>query len=296
MGKLPYFLRKKNTVSSLYSGQTLLLVLLSMAVVLTVVLSILSRSITDVAITSRQEESQRAFSAAEAGIESALIGASLDGALGNEANYSADVSDYGVDGTFVYPIGLASGESATIWFVSHDNDDGTIVPSCDVDNPCFSGQSIDVCWGNLGGTTALEMVIFYTSAASPWDYSTTKIARVALDSQAGARSNYFDSSVSTNCNLEGQDFAFKKTVNFGDLGISYSTPGVLKFALVRLLYNTSPEKFGIEAGAGLPSQGLLATSIGTAGESTRKVEVFQSYSEIPGIFQTAVFSQGGLVK
>ena len=49
------------------SGQALLLVLLGMAVVLTIVLSILSRSVTDIAVTSREEEALRAFSAAEAG-------------------------------------------------------------------------------------------------------------------------------------------------------------------------------------------------------------------------------------
>ncbi len=46
-----------------------MLVLLSMSVVLTLVLFILSRSITDIAVTTSQEEAVRAFSAAEAGVD-----------------------------------------------------------------------------------------------------------------------------------------------------------------------------------------------------------------------------------
>ena len=55
------------------SGQALILVLLSLSVVLTLVLYVVSRSVTDVAVSSQQEESVRAFSAAEAGIEKTLV-------------------------------------------------------------------------------------------------------------------------------------------------------------------------------------------------------------------------------
>ena len=54
-------------------GQALILVLLSLAVVLTVVLSVFSRSITDVSISSKENDAMRAFSAAEAGVEQVLV-------------------------------------------------------------------------------------------------------------------------------------------------------------------------------------------------------------------------------
>jgi len=53
----------------LLSGQAVLLVVLTLAVVLTLVLSVISRTITDVKITTVEGDSLRAFSAAEAGIE-----------------------------------------------------------------------------------------------------------------------------------------------------------------------------------------------------------------------------------
>ena len=55
------------------SGQALLVILLSMTVILTVVLSVVSRTVTDITITTYQEDAQRAFDAAEAGIEDALL-------------------------------------------------------------------------------------------------------------------------------------------------------------------------------------------------------------------------------
>src|SRR5688572_30522373 len=118
-------------------GQALVLVLLSLAVVLTLVLFILSRSITDVAISSRQEESVRAFSAAEAGIEKSLvIGAGTSLTTIGDAKYSSEVSDYSEGSQdFIYPINMASGDYATTWFMAHDSS-GNLV--CDISSPCFS--------------------------------------------------------------------------------------------------------------------------------------------------------------
>lgn len=59
-------LKKKN------SGQVALIVLLIMVVILTIGLSLASRSITDIRISQNEREALRAFSAAEAGIEEAL--------------------------------------------------------------------------------------------------------------------------------------------------------------------------------------------------------------------------------
>jgi Tfp pilus assembly protein PilX len=81
------------------SGQALVLVLLSLSVVLTLVLFILARSITDVTVSSRQEESVRAFSAAEAGIERALVAGTGFGTteIGN-ASYTTSVTDFALGG------------------------------------------------------------------------------------------------------------------------------------------------------------------------------------------------------
>ena len=86
-------------------GQALILVLLGLAVVLTVVLFILSRSITDVAVSSSQSQSVSAFSAAEAGVEQALvIGTGGNSSVGS-ASYTSQVTNVGQNNTsFIYLI------------------------------------------------------------------------------------------------------------------------------------------------------------------------------------------------
>jgi len=73
------------------SGQALLIVLLGMAVILTLVLSIVSRSVTDISLTKKDEESLRAFSAAEAGVEQLLVGGPSATSFPN-SSYSGNIT------------------------------------------------------------------------------------------------------------------------------------------------------------------------------------------------------------
>ncbi len=289
------------------SGQALVLVLLSLAVVLTLVLFVLSRSVTDVAISSRQEESIRAFSAAEAGIERALVVGSAGSAQFGDAGsgYSANVSSY-AEGTrsFVYPINVASGESATTWFIGH-SDNGDLI--CDVSHPCFTGNSLKICWGKAGTasntstTPAVELTVYYES--TPGLLSTIKVARAAFDPNSSRRSsNSFTASDSGNCIINGVSYAFQKSIQFSGLGIpagSYNVSNGLQFARIKLLYNTdTSHEVGIDVtgSSTLPSQGQDIVSTGVAGGSNRRVQVFQGWPEIPSIFEYSVYSSGGLTK
>lgn len=284
------------------SGQALVLVLLSLAVVLTLVLYILSRSITDIATSSREEESVRAFSAAEAGVERALVVGSFGGSIG-DANFNAQVSDFSEGtSTFNYPINLNVGDTATLWFVSHDNNSNLV---CNVLNPCFSGSTVKVCWGKPGTATnvapAIETSIFYTT--TPLDFSTTRIARAAIDPNTSRANNFADPDPGT-CTIDGVAYQFQKTFTLSALGIpagSYGTDGGLLFARIRMLYNsTESHNVGFDVNfAGndvLPSQGSLIDSTGTSGESNRRLEVFQAWPEPPTIFDNVVFSTGSLSK
>lgn len=292
------------------SGQALLLVLLSMAVVLTIVLSILSRSVTDIAITSRSEEALRAFSAAEAGVEQALVAGSGSGTIG-QATFNAVVSGFASGSQqFVDPQGLYSGESMIVWFVSHDADGNLL---CNAPQyPCFTGRQIKVCWGKSGTaindrTPAVEMSVVYLDPLG--NYANAKIARVALDPNPSRPSpNNFSAPDPGTCTISGNNFQFQKTLDLGPsgLGIPYSildAENGLQFARVKLLYNTdTTHQVGIDVNfpgnTSLPSQGLKIDSSGQSGEANRKIGVFQSYGDVPLPFESAVFSMGdgGLVK
>lgn len=287
------------------SGQALLLVLLSMSVVLTIVLSILARSTLDIGISSRSEESVRAFSAAEAGIEQALVAGPLIGSLDNNATFNASVTGFssGVS-EFVLPSNLYSGESTTVWFVSH-NGDGSL--TC-ADGACFTGDQIQVCWGKEGTsaglslTPAIEVSIIYLTSAG--DYSTAQIAREVSDPNSDRRgSNSFSSPDGGTCQVNGQNFAFKKTIDFGNGGLKilpaavYKQPNGLQLARISLLYNTDmghPVSIIGPSGSLFPVQGSVIDSSGSSGSSTRRVEVTRGFRELPGIFENAAISGGGI--
>ncbi|MFZ5932506.1 MAG: hypothetical protein ACOYT7_00240 [Patescibacteria group bacterium] len=291
------------------SGQALLLVLLSMAVVLTIILSILSRTITDIAVTSRGEEALRAFSAAEAGVEQALIvGTDIGPTQIGDATFTADVASYAIGSQeFASPFALASGESQIFWFVAHDPTSGDLV--CNAQYPCFTGRQIKVCWGKAGTpaggptTPAIEVSTFY--AVTPGDYSTVRIARDTADPYSARRaSNNFSAPDAGTCTIGTETFEFQKTLDLATLGVpagSYGVQNGLQYAKVRIFYNSdSAHEVGLNVNfAGntlLPSQGLRIESTGSSGEANRRIDVFQGWGEPPDVFDAAVFSPPGITK
>ena len=296
------------------SGQALLIVVLSLAVVLTVVLSILARSVTDIKLSTGSEESLRAFSAAEAGIERALIAGSgtvtCDGVSCLDyggASLTASVTEVGEgDTSFANPTPILSGETALFWFVAHDAD-GSL--TCSGGNNCFTGSRVDVCWGKDGTgassstTPAVEISVIYSDpAVSGGDYSNLKVARETADPYAGRLpDNSFSAPSAGGCSFGGEDFEFKKTLNFTTLGIpatSYNNENGLQYLVVRMLYNTvESHTVGVSVPAGLlPAQGTLVESSGTSGEANRKINVFQGFGEPPLPFGAVIFSPTGITK
>lgn len=291
------------------SGQALLIVLLSMAVVLTVVLSIISFSVTDISVTTRESEALRAFSAAEAGVEKALVALSPQSGSFGQDNFSADVSSIAQGSqNFNFPLDLAGGEIAGVWFVAHDSN-GDL--TCSGSESCFTGSKMDVCWGKPGTpsgdvtTPAVEVSIYYSNPpVSGGSYDGISVVRDTADPNSSRRAqNAFSAPTSTSgCNINGVDYAFRKTVDFSALGVPATSYGVqdgLQLAHVRFLYNTTPQSVGFDSsavGGVLPSQGQKINSTGTAGESTRAVEVYKMYSDIAGVFESALFSSQGVSK
>jgi Tfp pilus assembly protein PilX len=289
---------KRNKSSS---GQALLIVLLSLAVVLTIVLYIISRSITDISISSKEEDSLRAFSAAEAGIERALIIGQDTGNLNiDNATFNADISSFAQgSNAVIYPFDLKSGEYANFWFVGH-NANGTL--GCGTES-CFRGNQMKVCWGEPGTsnsnaqTPAVEVTVVYANTAG--DYSTLRTKRVASDPNSSRSNSFVDPD--TTCTIDGQSFAFAKNVNFNSLGISnYGTNNVLQYATVRMLYNTTnPHRIGIDVSATsslLPSQGVKVESLGSYANANRKIEAYQLHPIAPSIFNNVIFTSGGITK
>lgn len=276
-------------------GQAVLIVLLSLSVVLIVILYILSRTITDVSLSSKEEDSLRAFSAAEAGIEKALVGLYAVGsssgpvAIG-DGTFTANVSAFSKGSSqSVYPIPLKSGESATFWFTEHDATTGDL--ACNASNLCFNGTQAKFCWGDSGTlnnaqSPALEISIYYKVG------SEYRISRTMVDPVAGRTQN--NSAVAAGCNnLNGENFQY---------GYTYNLTGLtnLQFATAKILYNTTQaHKIAIDvssSGSTLPSQGAKVNSNGTFADSNRSIEVYQLHPEVPPIFTNAIYTAANVIK
>ena len=294
-------------------GQALLIVLLAMAVILTIVLSISSRSITEIKMSEYEESSARALSAAEAGIEEVLIaGSDLSGTLPNNATYTTTVKLITPSGNaFVYPEGIEAGESVAFWFVSH-NPDGDLICTGEA---CFQGDKMRFCWGSSGvPESALELIFFYDSDANrPWeppdkDFSNVKVKRLAYDPLSATRTpsnNFSATDTSTTCTLSGAVFAYQTpeidlSNTFNGICDPSITAGCLLMVKARLFYNEDNKQLiGISTPNSvgpLPPQGAQIDSTGSFSDATRRVNVYRSYPSPPDVFDSAIFSYSNIVK
>lgn len=276
-------------------GQALLVILLIMAVALTVGLSITSRSITDIKISEISEESARAFSAAEAGVEEALL-AGESGTLTGEfttqtdakVTYETATSDFGAGNEFVFPSGINRDQVQTLWFAEY----GTL-------NQSYVSDNFRVFWGKPGDTgvnsPAIEITVYYQDAGG------YKAAKYAIDPYSGRTPpNYFcngtcgtDGVVGFSASespMGGQSFQYNALIRF-PAGITK-----LIFARMRILYRDNQPLGAQGVGDTFPSQGLAITSTGYSGATSRKVQVVKYHPAPPPFFDMVLYSKTDLSK
>jgi len=285
-------------------GQALLIVLLALAAVASVALTVSTRTTTDVSVTTDVEDSQRAFTAAEAGIEKVLldeetaIDADLQESVGSGgATYTARAEIIPSNARqYAYPFELRAGDISTLWFMSHDTDNQLTCSGA----PCFTGSSTRVCWGAQGTNStdagALEVSVYYQNPSGD-----IVVARTTVDASGSRRgNNQFSLSGESGAScgtIDGVNYAFSQNIDFNSLGISnYATAGNLKMMRVRMLYNASSQPIGFRTSSDLPAQGVQIESLGSAGTASRRLQAFSLYPVVPSMFEAALFSPPGIVK
>lgn len=258
------------------SGQMLLIVLLALAVATTIGLGIIGRSSTDVSISNRIEESARAFSAAEAGIERALSeGQDIPQGtvLTQGVTYQVNVTTLGGVGTYQFPQKTQLNNVETLWLATYDPTTGTF-------SDPFSGNTIVVCWGQETTVPAVVVSVFYQEGT---EY---KVFRGAYD--PSSRSNSF-TSVGAPGNGCSQSGVYVQQISLAAL----ETPLMMRIAPVY----SSAQFFVDPGGVALPLQGARVESIGeTATGVTRKIVAFQEYKTPPIIFDSVIYTPGSFAK
>ncbi len=298
--------------NSIEKGQVILVILLVMAVGLTVGLSVASRSITDVQLSTQVEESSRAFSAAEAGIEKALetglinavdIPSSPIGSAPDKANYLVGVTSVVADASNQYTLKTETlqGDIATIWFVRHE------ASGSDLDDPNrYRANYIDICWGWPASATepAIEVSVFFQAGTGP-DPKPIKVLREGYD-RLGRAPGFTAVGVQNGvCTISGYPNTNRVRVDFGALasasGISFVNALVERLTALRIRPIFADSKIAvIQAGAPLgvlPEQGKQIISTGqTDSGVTRRWRIEQHYPAAHDIFDFAVWSGSDLIK
>ncbi len=291
-------------------GQVLLALILIMTVALAIGLSVVQKSLVDVSTSTKVEQSSRAFSAAEAGIEHALRGGSTTSlpSLGSN-NAQIKQIDVGMripcepgsagcaqaDGdrqsALEYPP-LAKEEVAHVWLAAFDS----------TSNPptlFYKQTSLDIYWGNSAiNKAALELTLVYYDGtlyqSKKWylDHSITR----------SPANNFEQVPCSANHTIGTNTYQCKKTLSF-----TPQQAAGLMLIRVRLLYNEASQPFAVQAtfpcqsgltgnSCFIPPQAKILTSTGISGETQRRVQVFQIQKVVPTYFDYAIFSAGVIKK
>jgi len=263
------------------NGQATIIILTLMAMAVGMAL-VITRSVrTDIQITKVQEESARAFSAAEAGIESALYSWEPSSDPHEYSLETGEVSvlstDLGKDKTeFVFPGTIKEGDFGIIWLVGHD-ENGNIDQT-----QYHSGNFIRACWED---NAALELILFYRESVAG-DYKTERWAYDPNDERRGA--NNFDKPKVSGC--AGLDL---RTAS-----LRWPDGSIPLFLAVKVFYGDTPLG-GWTEGTVFLSQGKLVTSTGQVQSGadqvvSRRLQVLQTWDLPPLIFIDPVFSGGGM--
>lgn len=257
-------------------GQALLIVVLVMVVSATVGLSLASRTVTTLKTSTEEENSQRAFSAAEAGVERALqtgTGIAQENPIDattaiKEVNIQAvSGTEFLVNGGSMNP----QDDAVEIWL----SDIGASYDNPTYDNP-WTG-SLSIHWGtlsdacssdvNVNTTPAIQLAIITGSKASP------RVGRYGFDPcEARRSSNQFSAPETGVYSVSSRTFAYRATIS------------VSSGLIVRAIPLYANASIGARGTVSLPSQGRRIESVGKSGDTQRKIQVFETPPLIPSEF------------
>ncbi len=280
--------------ASKQSGQILLIVVLAMVVALTVALSVISHTVTNLKTAKQNEESQKAFQAAQSGLDQALQQINTNNTngsstLNNQANYSFNISNSNsISSTFAEvnngdPINQDQGYD--IWLSDYPKftnpftgsitlywDENTITNCTQLSGNASSDPTI---------SPALEVLVL-SNVLAP------QLSKYVYDPCRSAAPRPITNSSSTN---SGGPFTL---TSFNNKTYQYSVTIPVSSALIMKvvpIFNSTTMAMQ-SSGPTIPSQGKVITSTGNSGETVRKLQYFISYPQIPAeLMQYAIISQ-----
>lgn len=284
---LPKYLSKNQ------SGQVLVIFLLVLVIGLALVLSIASRTVTDIRQTTTSDESNRAYFAAESGVEDALKKIESNLSPGSYSlNFEAvNRTDANV---VVSDILWTTSETQPLDFGSFKKDDVAQVNLLNVFNNLGAGSNIlpnntlNLYWGDTnevysGATVPAIEVSIVTHNAGTWG-----IKKMTFD--PAGRNNFCSAAVG---GAPGTKYRYLVALRLNSNASCSRNDTVTDspvIARVRFLYNDEVI-FGVSADINLTKQGDRIISTGqTDSGVTRKIQVNRFYPALPAIFDYVLYN------
>lgn len=272
-------------------GQVVVILLLIMMVVLAIGLAAVTRSINEVSTSTKTEQTSRAFSAAEAGLEKIIqeFGNKNTGiiTLGNNSSFSATSEDNLPDKAFESP-NAGKDTFAQIWLAN---------PS-DL-SQVYSATSFEIYFGDAKidytDTTNIKPAIeVHVISKNGNNYESYKAFLDSDDKRVGLGKNEFqDCSVNNNPAEIATNFGNTRKFYSKCLVSGYNNYPVL--VRVRILYSDDSHPVALKPINGtLPIQAKVITSTGFSGESQRKIQVSKQQDVMPFFFDFALYAEGEL--
>jgi hypothetical protein len=285
------------------AGQILLIVVLTMIVALTVGLSIAARIVTELKLSKQNEESQRAFQAAESGIQQTLLRQNpiQEGNFEeNKASFSTTFqSDIGTSLVLNNGLDVDQDSGADVWLSDYSADSAKLYL-----NPMGGGTGsvgITLYWGSPTQTTcqkgdgdkiapAIEVVLLKGPLSTPTiEKSVYEVPCAAPATPRISNSIIGTSGVPADVpKVGGPRFQYFAPLKFN--GADVKNGLIMKIIPI---FNSSI--VGLKSTNGtttFPSQGSVVESTGTSGDTVRKVVYYQSYPQMPlEVFPYSLISQ-----
>ena len=245
------------------NGQILLVVVLAAVISLTVGLAVISRTITNTRVSTEEANSQKALSAAEAGIEDLVNSTNITGGTGTKT--LSNQSEFNATATSVQGGRILINNGETI-----EQDEGADVWLST--NPNFTSPintNLTVYWtvpsGACSTYPAIEIAVVSGNRTTP------NMTRYVVDSCDSRRAqNSFGAPNRGATTISGQSF------NFG-----FALPAISSGYIVRIIPLYADSTIGAVSTTPLPPQGYIINSTGKSGNTTRKVTVFRGFPRLP---------------
>lgn len=309
-------------------GQIIIILLLGMLVALTIGLAIVQNSSTDLSFSTKSEQSSRAFSAAEAGIEYALFPGTTTGTtinLQNDAKAEVDLSELLPIATspqaIEYPP-ISRSKIAQFWLA-----DPNTQPPGSIPTRYYTLNNVYIYFGSCTETScpidpndkpAIEATIIY------WDNDNSRydLRRIYYDTdsaRAGVNPNWVvpgpGECSDSGFNIETVTSTPQTSKFYCKVQFTMNQPGIefrVTFGLdvpvllrIRPLYSQTAQKIGVATfniappspqNGKLPPQVNVITSKGTSGQTERTLKGFKALKVIPNLFDYGVFSIPSITK